>query len=292
MLNLHERMLPTRRGSNPPPPDHQSDTHPTEPPRLAQQLVIWLLFSTHHNCNRHFDFGVCFVLTQEKIRIDMSHESSALDLIFFRKTNKQNKTKPILIINRMAPAISLLSASMNNVYEGRAGTTGTSAMRRSLRLVNFMRKNSTWKAIHFPSYNLPDAIQCLMPDATQLNVASAASGSSTAGTRRLTITTLWVDSADDKLMIFFLFFLENRIWHFMQIVSVENRIWHFMQETICMKYQSLFSRKNKKKIFENVVCWNFYPACKVLNVTSASMQRFDPLGLHLSLCLWLAYGMA
>ena len=35
----------------------------------------------------------------------------------------------------------------------------------------------------------------------------------------LTLTMLWADSADDKLMIFFLFFLENRNWHFMQIVS-------------------------------------------------------------------------
>ena len=34
--NLHERMLPTRRGSNQQlPPDHQSDAHPTEPPRPA-----------------------------------------------------------------------------------------------------------------------------------------------------------------------------------------------------------------------------------------------------------------
>ena len=30
--NLHERMLPTRRGSNPQPPDHQSDAHNTETP--------------------------------------------------------------------------------------------------------------------------------------------------------------------------------------------------------------------------------------------------------------------
>ena len=36
---------------------------------------------------------------------------------------------------------------------------------------------------------------------------------------------------------FLIFFLENRIWHFMQIVSLE---------TICMKYQIIFSRKNKK----------------------------------------------
>ena len=33
MINFHERMLPTRRGSNPQPPDHQSAEHPTEPPR-------------------------------------------------------------------------------------------------------------------------------------------------------------------------------------------------------------------------------------------------------------------
>ena len=35
MINFHEKMLPTRRGSNPQPPDHKSDAHPTEPQRLA-----------------------------------------------------------------------------------------------------------------------------------------------------------------------------------------------------------------------------------------------------------------
>ena len=33
--NLHERILPTRQGSNPQSPDHQSETHPTRPPRPA-----------------------------------------------------------------------------------------------------------------------------------------------------------------------------------------------------------------------------------------------------------------
>ena len=33
MINLYERMLQARRGSNPRPPDHQSDWHPIEPPR-------------------------------------------------------------------------------------------------------------------------------------------------------------------------------------------------------------------------------------------------------------------
>ena len=36
----------------------------------------------------------------------------------------------------------------------------------------------------------------------------------------LTFTILWANSAEDKLLIFFLFFQENRIWHFMQIVSI------------------------------------------------------------------------
>ena len=39
----------------------------------------------------------------------------------------------------------------------------------------------------------------------------------------LTFTTLWAFSADDRL-IFFLFFPENRIWHFMQIVSLGDNL--------------------------------------------------------------------
>ena len=34
----------------------------------------------------------------------------------------------------------------------------------------------------------------------------------------LTFITLWAKSAENKLMIVFLFFPENRIWHYMQIV--------------------------------------------------------------------------
>ena len=37
MINLHEKMLPTRQRSNPQPPDHQSDAHPTESLRLASK---------------------------------------------------------------------------------------------------------------------------------------------------------------------------------------------------------------------------------------------------------------
>ena len=38
--------------------------------------------------------------------------------------------------------------------------------------------------------------------------------------RNLTLDTGWADSGVDNLMkFFFLFFPENKIWHFMQIVS-------------------------------------------------------------------------
>ena len=67
----------------------------------------------------------------------------------------------------------------------------------------------------------------------------------------LSFTTIWTNSTD-KLMAFFVFFPENRIWHFMQIVSIGDNL-HEMSK--------LFSRKNKKKIFQNVVYWNFYPDC-------------------------------
>ena len=45
------------------------------------------------------------------------------------------------------------------------------------------------------------------------------------------------------------------------------------KETVCMKCQILFSRINKK-IFQNVICWNFYPACKVflMGLFSVSFQ--------------------
>ena len=42
MINLYERMLPTWWGSNPQPPDHQSDTHLTEPLRAVREWnIVW-----------------------------------------------------------------------------------------------------------------------------------------------------------------------------------------------------------------------------------------------------------
>ena len=58
-----------------------------------------------------------------------------------------------------------------------------------------------------------------------------------------TVTTLWANSADDKLMIFFFFF-------FFQKIGFDTSCKLSPKETICMKCQSYFLGK---KIFQNVV---------------------------------------
>ena len=52
MINLHERMLPNRRESNLQPPGHQSDAHPTEPPKPAheQYLIMFGKLLTTRSC--------------------------------------------------------------------------------------------------------------------------------------------------------------------------------------------------------------------------------------------------
>ena len=56
----------------------------------------------------------------------------------------------------------------------------------------------------------------------------------------LTITTLWDNSVDAKLTIFFFFFPQNRPWHFMQIVSLgkerKNKLGVLIgwTETVCL----------------------------------------------------------
>ena len=53
-----------------------------------------------------------------------------------------------------------------------------------------------------------------------------------------TFTTLWANSADDNLVIFFLLFPVNWIWHCMQIANIGGNL-HEM-EAICMKCQNCF----------------------------------------------------
>ena len=69
---------------------------------------------------------------------------------------------------------------------------------------------------------------------------------------KLTFNTLWAYSADNKLMTFFLFFPENRFWHFMQIGSNGDNL-HEMSKPFFMG--------KIREVFLCVVCWKFYPVC-------------------------------
>ena len=71
----------------------------------------------------------------------------------------------------------------------------------------------------------------------------------------LTFTTLWVNSADDKLIISLLFLSDNRFWHFTQMSPMK---------TVCKKCQNLFpGKKNKNNILKYRLL-NFYPQCSAL----------------------------
>ena len=68
----------------------------------------------------------------------------------------------------------------------------------------------------------------------------------------MTLIMLWANSAYNKLVIFFLFFLEkNDLTLFANCLLRKQFAWNVKTYFL-------------GKIFQNVVCWNFYPACKVL----------------------------
>ena len=46
--------------------------------------------------------------------------------------------------------------------------------------------------------------------------------------RHKTFTILWANSADDKLMTLFLFFLKHRSWYFMQIVFLGKKKFNYL----------------------------------------------------------------
>ena len=70
----------------------------------------------------------------------------------------------------------------------------------------------------------------------------------------LTFTTLLANSADDKLVIFFLYlpYIKNRLWYFMQIVFI-----------FAWNVKACFLWKIRK-IFQIVICWNFFPSVNSL----------------------------
>ena len=78
------------------------------------------------------------------------------------------------------------------------------------------------------------------------------------------LTLLWADSADDKLIIFFLFFSQKIGFD----ISYKLSPW----EIICMKCQILFSGKNKKNISEFCLL-KFSPTIVLLNKLSVIIKK-------------------
>ena len=71
------------------------------------------------------------------------------------------------------------------------------------------------------------------------------------------ITPLWANSADDKLMLFFTFFPRKKALTFRANCLLRRR-------QFAWNGKAYFLEK-AWKIFQNVVCWNFYPACLAWN---------------------------
>ena len=88
----------------------------------------------------------------------------------------------------------------------------------------------------------------------------------------LILAVLWADSADDKMtIIFFLLFPENRIYYFVQIVSLVSQKIEFdisyqlsPKKKNCIK-PILFKGKNKKTISKCHSAEIFYPAGSMLS---------------------------
>ena len=80
----------------------------------------------------------------------------------------------------------------------------------------------------------------------------------------LTFTTLWVNSKNDKIMIFFLFFPENRLWYFMWIVSPGDNLHEILKPIFC---------KEIRKSLWRVPWWNFYPAYLALTHFSLETRK-------------------
>ena len=74
MINPHQRMLPTQQGSNAWPPDHQSDAHLSEPPRLAEvALCIWFIHLINNRSQNSIQNLLIYYLSPTKIQSSIIH---------------------------------------------------------------------------------------------------------------------------------------------------------------------------------------------------------------------------
>ena len=64
---------------------------------------------------------------------------------------------------------------------------------------------------------------------------------------------LWANTVDNKLMIVFVFFPENRIYHIMQIVSLGDNLLS-LGDNLHELLNPIFWKKKIRKIFQNDIC--------------------------------------
>ena len=65
------------------------------------------------------------------------------------------------------------------------------------------------------------------------------------------MTILWANSADDKLMIFFLLSPENRIWHFMHIISFGDYLYEMSKPVFWEKEEKYFKMSSAENFIQS-----------------------------------------
>ena len=103
----------------------------------------------------------------------------------------------------------------------------------------------------------------------------------------LTFTTLLANSADSTLVIFFLFFPGNRIWHFLQIVPIGQFAWN-VKSCFLEKIGKHISKCRLLKILPRVLSVNPSPAepCLYKQCRSRSVGFFRS---HRSVANWSGF---
>ena len=105
----------------------------------------------------------------------------------------------------------------------------------------------------------------------------------------LTFTTLWAFSADRKL-IFFLFFPENRIWHFMQIVSSGDNL-HAMSNPVFWENKKNISKCRLLKFLPRVLSVKVMPQQSIPHLLPITIEmlysRFNWKFLNLMQHSWI-----
>ena len=105
------------------------------------------------------------------------------------------------------------------------------------------------RALHFKGVSLKDKTKFIGMSSVHIFIDHA---------KPWPLPLTWLFQDTRNWLIFFLFSQKNRLWHFMLIVS----LWDSLHEMS----MSVFLWQIRT-IFQNVIYWNFYPACRTLNET-------------------------